>query len=155
MNTTQLLCALNCDSHLKHWNFRICSIDTLPSTIKTPFTLIVNSDFAAGRGKHWFAILIQSNDVGEFFDSYGNHPSYYGIHIWNFFKKYCKYLIYNNVKLQSNDSYVCGEYCLLYIMMRVRECSMYDFQKMFTNECFINDLFVYDYVRSMFPYCIQ
>jgi hypothetical protein len=50
----------------------VFSRDTLPSK---PRLLICNTDPSDKPGQHWIAIYVDKNLRGEFFDSFGRHPT--------------------------------------------------------------------------------
>ena len=58
------------------------------------------------RGR-WVAFYFPSREKGEFFDSYGHPPEYYGESF-----KFYKIETMNKRKIQSSWSEVCGQYCI-------------------------------------------
>lgn len=80
---------------------------------------ILNTDPSSQPGEHWVAFFFQASSplspMFEFFDSYGNPPSYYS---FPFLKQMLDQMYYNTEKLQSINSNVCGQYCILYLYYR-------------------------------------
>lgn len=98
-----------------HDEFPLSSFANRPSP--NPIFCILNTDPAALPGKHWLAVFLPSaseqNTQIEFFDSFGNAPSYYKLPV--FPTNTC----FNAKRLQSYRSRVCGHYCLLFLYLRV------------------------------------
>ncbi|GFV79935.1 uncharacterized protein TNCV_1217031 [Trichonephila clavipes] len=70
--------------------------------------------------RYWIAFYLLSPNEGEFFDSYGNEPTYFTGPIANFALRYNR-MNYNPMTLQSNKTAVCGQYCVYYLYSRCRE----------------------------------
>ena len=84
--------------------------------------IIQNIDRSHLPGSHWVAYYIWTNQVdGEknwlFFDSYGKHPIEYfnGQKLKYLFSPPGKMVGYNKQVLQSNDSSLCGQFCLHFL----------------------------------------
>lgn len=117
MNTRSLQCVVQCDRVLSQFITGIFAADEMPNYIYSfPSGFIVNTDTRAKLGRHWLAFYISSKTVGEFFDSYGHSPSYYSQNFQTFFNKNGFEMKYNNKKIQSDDSKMCGQYCIYYLM---------------------------------------
>ena len=110
---------------LKHIpGFRgVFTIDTLPTKIFKNESGVINYDRLTGPGTHWVCYYNEdkSNYV-EFFDSFGLPP---GKEITIYLKTSGKDIIYSDNQLQSNDSVLCGYYCVHYIKERNRGKNMY------------------------------
>ena len=155
MNTSQLLCVLKCDQILKHINNDVLAKDELPKApLKHfPSAYIVNSDLSSQKGHHWLAFYFDKNKNGYFFDSYGNSPQRYGQVFVNFlFQNAIKYQ-YNSSKLQNDHSDVCGQYCVLFLMLKAREHSMSYIINGLTFD--FNDQYVYDLITTIFDACFS
>ena len=59
----------------------------------------------------------------ECFDSDGRSPDGYSVYLRQFMGKFYRIKVYKK-RLQSNDTAVCGQYCLVYLMCRTRGYSM-------------------------------
>jgi hypothetical protein len=67
-----------------------------------PFqSLSVSTDKWIDLGRHWVVFYVSSRTKGEFFDSYGNSPSYYSNAFQKFFAR-------NGLKLMYNDKKTTG-----------------------------------------------
>lgn len=111
MDTCQILNAVRQDELMYEHFLGVFPRDMIPKQ-SGDSCLIANTDTSKEEGTHWVAMFKQDN-ICEFFDSYGRKP----------FKN--KFLSinssYNSVKLQSNYSTVCGEYCIYYLYHRSRD----------------------------------
>ena len=91
-------------------------------------------------GRHWCSIYINQYDRNrEFFDSYGNHPSYYGKRFVDFLNRHCKRWTYNQSGLQGPLSATCGQYCIFYLLHRCKGIPLHDIVNMFTHDKELND----------------
>ena len=156
MNTSSLQCILRCDPILSKSVVGIFASDELPKLLNSfPVSFIVNTDKRMDPGRHWVAFYISSRTEGEFFDSYGNSPSYYSNEFEKFFDRHGLKMTYNQKRLQGYDSIVCGQYCIYYLMQRCRGIDMKCVVKPFTQNYANNDHFIYCYVNHTFPYCVS
>lgn len=57
-------------------------------------------------------------------------------------------------QLQSRDTNVCGQYCLLFLMCRCRCLSIDFFLHLFSNQKHINDELVYTIIEMNFGCCL-
>ena len=93
----------------------------LSSSRESSLCCIANTDPSTKPGTHWVAFYrdLQNDSPLEFFDSYGQSPLSYGFFSGN--SKFPKDLplSFNNTILQSLTSNVCGQYCLLFIHLRI------------------------------------
>jgi len=97
----------------------------LSSSRESSLCCIANTDPSTKPGTHWVAFYrdLQNDSPLEFFDSYGQSPLSYGFFSGN--SKFPKDLplSFNNTILQSLTSNVCGQYCLLFLYLRMKsEC---------------------------------
>ena len=61
----------------------------------------------------------------------------------------------NERQLQSRDTDVCGQYCLLFLMCRCRGLSVDYFLHLFSYQKHINDEFVYNLIKRDFGCCLN
>ena len=145
MNTQQIQCAIDCDPIMKQKVIGVFARDEIPRTANFPFGIVMNTDPKTSEGTHWLALYYQSKNTIELFDSYGHSPEYFGL----------KASAYNNKRLQSKTSDVCGQYCLYYLLNKCRGVSMNSIVKPFSDNYAENDSFVNDFVSKAFPYCFN
>lgn len=156
MNSSSLQCVIDCDPVLSQNVCGVFAADEIPQNTNTfPFAFIVNTDPKRQPGRHWLAFYISSRTAGEFFDSFGNPPEYYFNHSKEFFNAKSFKLEFNIKRLQSNESKVCGQYCLFYLLNRCRNVIMDTTVNLFSNDFRISDEFVSDYITNTFPYCMK
>ena len=141
MDTCQLTHAIQQDQIMSHIFLGVFPRDMIPKHTDTG-SIIANTDTSSEAGAHWVAMYRQDN-VCEFFDSYGRP----------FKNKFLgtKY-VYNRIKLQSDYSPVCGQYCLYFLYFRSRNCSMDEIiASLKTN----GDSIVEEFVDENFEKCIR
>ena len=149
MNTSQLLCCIHCDPVLKRRCLGVFAANRIPQHIDQG-AVIVNSDPDGQPGTHWCSMYFIGNGTAEYFDSYGGSPQ--NSYFKRALKNNSKSFVYNAVKLQNNVSNVCGQFCLYYLMRRLRGDSLKDIVKSldyYPN----NDHLVYRFVEEHFPCC--
>lgn len=78
-----------------------------------PTAFIVNTDDHTRSGMHWVAMYADKSCSAFYFDSFGL-PPFIPDHI-NRLRKNCKQFRWNNVRLQSDSSDVCGQYCIMFL----------------------------------------
>lgn len=119
--------------------------DRLPTRLppRRPLLLVCNTDDFKKPGKHWIAIYIGDDGCGEYFDSAGAPPLR---DFANFLNYFCNSWIYNDCKLQSVISFVCGHYCIMYCVLRQLNYTLFDIVACFTNDTALNDYIAHSFV---------
>lgn len=112
---------------------------------KFPSCYIANTDPSHKPGTHWVAVYFDEYGKAEFFCSYGKSPKNYNFDAW--IEKQAKSWQYHQTKLQGDWSSVCGQYCLVYLLHRLRNISIKDF---FSKDCDLNDSWVNDFISTRF-----
>lgn len=150
MNTIQLRRILSGDKFTRKSFIDIFPSNYLPNEIsKYPSCFVVNVDTSSEPGSHWLALYISTPNSIEFFDSYGNAPTYYEGFISDFVSKY-PLVNYNPMVLQSNISAVCGHYCVYFLYFKCRGQSLKRLLSTFVTKSICNDKRVYDFVLKRF-----
>ena len=90
-----------------------------------------NTDPDHRMGQHWVAIYIDANSKGEYYDPTGR-PTFLRAYV-NFMKKHCYSWTYNTVRVQEEESTVCGYHCIVYLIHRCAGHSMTDITKLLEN----------------------
>lgn len=152
MDTSQIMCILNSDPILSKTAEGVFPADKLPKYINYG-GFIANSDVSYKPGKHWCAFYFDGRGYAEFFDSYGKPPQYYNSHFVSCLQDNSIVQTYNAIKLQNNDSNVCAQFSLFFLIHRVRGMSLKDIVETL-QRIDRTDQYVYDYVSRTFPYCI-
>lgn len=153
MNTSEIRQILRNDRVVKTLFKGVFPSDKL-TTVRTgqlPFACVVNTDPSDQPGRHWCSIFIDRYGRGEFFDSYGYHPAYYGNVFVDFLNRRCKNWTYNQIGLQGSFSATCGQYCVFYLLHRCKGMPMLELLSMFTKDKELNDEMVNEYVRKISP----
>lgn len=149
MNTTQILTALKNDPVTANKFCGVFPSDQLPEHIETfPCGIVANTDPSGEPGTHWITFYLSSRHKAEFFDSFGKPPEYYHKSFKHFLDDYD--LNFNNRKLQSIWTDVCGQYCMFYLSHRARGHSMSKIVNMFSNNTMSNDSKVFKFVSKHF-----
>ena len=158
MFASQLSKALQSDVHVRPIFEGVYAIDQLPcSVVKRPSLYVINSDVSGKVGQHWLSVYFLNDGERscEFWDSFGYHPSHYNKQLMEFLGNNSNYLLYNNRRLQSDSTAVCGHYCLFYSYLRARhfpmECILS--RDHFVLDTGVNDAYVYNFCIKNFPPC--
>jgi hypothetical protein len=150
MNTAQLQRVLSQNTFTKKYFLDVFPSDQLPMQItKFPTCFIANVDSSGESGSHWLAFYISTAHNIEFFDSYGNAPTFFEGDISDYVSSFPN-VKYNPQMLQSNATAVCGQYCIYYLYTKCRGRTLKDFLSSFINKHICNDLRVYNFVAKRF-----
>lgn len=128
-------------------NVRVVASDKLP--YDTPGLYIVNTEPSEMYGRHWLVVVIYSSgksngtSSGEFFDSFGKAPEFYG---FNRIKHYT----FNTKCVQAYTSTYCWAYCLYYLFKHVQGMGMSYIVSLLDDNVYINDKNILNRVRNMF-----
>lgn len=144
MDTKQIICLLKSDPLFRG----VFSRDTIPKQIKTPGSIIINTDVSTNSGEHWIAIFISKNGKGIYFDSYGLRPLHREIEL--FLNNNCgSDWKHNPTTLQTTSdlSFTCGHYCVLFCLFMSNNLKLNDFLNVFSRNTLFNDLFVETLVK--------
>ena len=131
MNTDQLLNVLNHDPYTSKFNCEVLPLNHfLESSILKPSLIIINYDSCEESGSHWVALFIDTKKGIEFFDSYGMLPIYPSImeKLNSSFSD--EKTTFNLFRFQGNST-VCGQYCLIYLLLKARGFTLHDIQNIF------------------------
>ena len=82
-----------------------------------------------------------SRQNAEWLNSYEKPPEFYGFAFTEFLNKHCDQWDFNDCKLQSDLSDVCGQYCIFYLSHRARGYSITKIAQLFGNDTVLNDSF--------------
>jgi hypothetical protein len=122
--------------------------DLLPYKVKGNKALIANTDPSSKPGEHWIAIIIKDDGTGDYFDSYGLPPMHK--EFLQFLNKNCPNgWTYNSLTLQCFSCMTCGHYCIAYIKFRCNGYSYCDFVSHFSNNKYLNDDIVQNYLFNL------
>ena len=139
MNTLEIASRL---THLKCFK-GVYPKDLLPQKVykERPIAFVINTDKSDKPGEHWVALVIDKNNIAEYFDSFGFSPICCEIRSL-LFKNKISSITYNKYQIQSYLSLTCGVYCILYIEMRCNNSSFRQFINLFSDNHLMNDYLV-------------
>ena len=125
MNTKELNAVLYADPLVRYGGTR--ARDQVPRGLvrNLPVSYVFNTDNSESPGSHWVAVYLTESRV-EYFDSYGFPPTrlMLGNKLISFLHRQSKRIHFNAERLQSPNTAVCGQYCVLFLQLRSRGCSM-------------------------------
>ena len=141
METDQIERLLARDPLMCHYT--VTPKNELPEIVETyPVALVCNTHNADQPGEHWVAMYV--DEVGDYFDPYGQAPQH--VAFTNFMNEHCSEWSANERTLQSPLSTVCGQYCVVFLMLRCRNVPMHAFSRLFTTDLIANDCRVFDWL---------
>ena len=147
MNNVQIEKALRSDDTVTNVFIGVFSADTLPSPKEFPAAYIANTEPSDMSGQHWVAFYCV-NDTIECFDSFGRNPAEYSEHLAAWIND--DYKIVQIETLQSDDSTVCGQYCMFFVLLRAYGFSYEDVMSALTSDTVVNDRFVCKFINRFF-----
>ena len=98
---------------------------------KIPGFLVLNTHERNKTGEHWVCLYVNENR-SEFFDSLGLPPLYYHRYWHETLLKISPSYCYNTDRLQEIGSSICGELCIIFIVLRNYGFSFESILKMLT-----------------------
>ena len=143
LTTKDLLGILS--SRIQHFK-GVFARDKLPQKLNFPSCFIINTQNSDQSGEHWLAFYYDEKGNAEFFDSYGNHPSYFDLE--SYLNNTSKNWTWNKKQLQSFNSPLCGYYCSLYLLYKNLNFDLQYFLKKFSNNFNVNDLVLLILIKS-------
>ena len=145
MNTIQIEHLLKKDPFTKTIFKKACAKNQL-LRVDYPSAYVINSHPSSKPGEHWIAVYFDKHGKGEYFDSYGLHPSMNGFIA--FMERNSNGWIYNNKTVQSLFSTTCSHYCVYFILYRCRGYSMHDIVSRFSSNLTENDRNINLFIRA-------
>ena len=104
----------------------VYSRDNLPKTIKNG-AYVINLDEYADVGTHWITLYVKDNEI-TYFDSFGVE------HVPKEIKKFIghKSIKTNIFRIQTDNSIICGYFCIGFIDFMFAGRSLIDFTSLFS-----------------------
>ena len=157
MNTSQLLCCINCDPILHIHVVGVFAANRLPQNrFNRPCGIIVNTDIDSKMGVHWLSIYYDGNGNIEVMDSFGRSPKETSVYDSNWINGRTQTVLFNNIQIQSNESNVCELYCLLFLHRKFLISTLQSFIEVFdTFNTDNNDAYIVDVMSAAVPKCLQ
>ena len=125
------------------------AIDMLPRLMKYnyPVIMVINLDDSSKGGSHWVALAIGLDGRSLYFDSFGRTPPKL---ILEYMKYYSRYQAYNDARLQSVISNVCGFYVIFFSLCMDRGLGLNYMLKRFTTfDTSLNDTLVHRHICNL------
>ena len=155
MDTSQLtyLCKSNKITASKFGGVYASNELKLNSDIRGKF-IILNTSKWGQSGKHWVILFIpkRSDNLCELFNSLSGPIANYSLDIENLILVNGSEYLCNDVAVQSQNSIMCGLFCLYFAHKRCSNNSFQTIMNSFNQEDLVlNDDLVAQYVNSHFP----
>lgn len=136
MDDNTILEFMMSDSRLKQIFRGVYPSDKVPHILKRGL-YIINTEPSFMEGRHWVALSCMDNcSTVDYFDSYGKEPF---PELDKHLKKLKIKVRYNACVLQSEQSDVCGDYCILFCYFLSRGHDMEYFISLFSDNTALND----------------
>lgn len=141
---------LSKDRMTKKYFLDVFPSDQLPRKIHHyPACFVCNVDKSTEPGTHWVAFYIPSPVELEFFDSYGNDPTFFQGPISNYVSRF-QQVMFNPIRLQSYVTAVCGQFCIFYLYAKCRGKTLKRILSEFVTDNLCNDHRVYNFIAKRF-----
>ena len=137
MNSVQIEKILKSNHQTHKIHLGVFARDELPKIDKYPCCFVLNTAKRSHPGKHWLAFYYDSNKVCNFFDSYGNEPSFFDLD--SYIASTSIKVVINKKPIQSWISQNCGFYCVLFLILRSSGHSMVKISNLFYDKTEKND----------------
>lgn len=127
----------------------------LPATIKRlPACFVINTDPSWKAGSHWLALYFDKNGNAEFFDSYGKELKNYPF-LYDFVHRHTFNCKQHNFQLQGSFSSTCGQFCIYFLLWRVRGITYEQILRSFHKSSDANDIIVVSFVNTFSKKCTK
>ena len=147
MNTRQIMESIR---GLRANALGVYAADKIPRVLSSPAAIVSNLDTADKPGSHWIAIYIDKNGYGNYFDSYGLAPL--SAHHLDCLRRNCARYRWSEKQLQSFDSKVCGEYCIVFLYYMCIGGNLRSFHSLFGSRTRDNDILVTRFHKKLKKY---
>jgi hypothetical protein len=103
-----------CKKHVPHF-VGVYPLNKLPSALRPPANLIVNTDTNNLPGEHWLAVSYQTGGIVYAFDPFGfYYPQNLKIYLSHL--RRLTSVKYNRVQYQQFTEQTCGLYCIAWLI---------------------------------------
>ena len=148
MDTLQILRVLK---KLQIPSYGVFPVDKIPKALGRPAGIIANTDDHKHYGSHWVALFVNKIGHGVFFYSYGMPPK---VHVFqDRLRKNTITYTWNTKQLQSFNSKVCGQFCIMFLYYMNKGYSLNNFRNLFTTNQHKNDLIVTRFYNKIKQKC--
>ena len=147
MNSEQIDKALRSDDTVNEVYVRTFPADLLPNPKEFSGAYIANTQPSHISREHWVAFYCDNNKV-ECFDSYVKNPSDYSDYIVIWVDD--EYQVVQIEVLQADDSTVCGQYCMFFVLVRAYGFSYQDILSALSSDSSVNDKIICRFINTFF-----
>lgn len=124
MNTYQIQYVIDSDVELRQSIRGLFPTDELSRIrLKMGMGVIANTNIKQVPERRWIVFYHNENNILEVFDSFGQSEREFAVFFNSFMRNYPNILT-NGKRLQIDNTAVCGQYCIFYLICRVRGFSM-------------------------------
>ena len=150
MDNIQILRALKACPATAKLILGVYPSDKLPAPpVPRPSCLVVNTKPSGHEGEHWLAIHLAANGDAHYFDSAGGEPFVPSIKRW--LRENASSVVCNAVQLQNEITTICGQYCVLFLIMKAKGFSMEKIiEQMRLVKPLVRDVVIGSFVNSHF-----
>lgn len=132
LDNVQIESILRNDPFCKKYFIGVFARDRLPQYVmQRPAVLVLNFDRATEPGSHWCVIALDKDSYHSiyYFESYGLCPIFPELRV--FFNRNGKRLCTSRIRLQADNSLVCGTYACTFAIMFCKYKSLRPFFQLF------------------------
>lgn len=122
--------------------------DCMPNSFSLPAAFVINLSPHDEPGTHWVSLYISQSGYAFYFDSFGMKPTNFYINA--FLKMHTKNVMFNKKQLQHISSNKCGQFCCVFVVSALKECSIDNFISRFGLNLYVNDFTLenmYNYLK--------
>ena len=142
LNNHQLDYLAQADPNLCQLFYGTVACDRLPSVVNREgrTAYIVNTDPRDKPRKHWIALWTHDN-VCEILDSYALPLQEYKTTdpLIDWLDRHYEYQVHSGKTIQSVFSQSCGDYALMFLVLKARGASMHIFLNLFSSKDFVSN----------------
>ena len=147
MNSSEIERALRREFSTKDLFVGVFAADQLPQEKEFPGGYIANTDASGQSEQHWLAFFCEKRVI-ECFYSFGAKAGSYSPLIRKWLDD--EYQVMQKETIQSVDSTLCGQYSMLFILLKCNGFSYRDILSVFTTNRSVNDKFVCKFINNYF-----
>lgn len=150
MNTLQLTHIAKCHHKLKKYFKGVYSANNIPGYVCTyPAAYIFNTHPKHKPGEHWVSVYFSAKKEGTYFDSFGLPPI--DKRVLRFLQKNTTKWTYSNKVLQHPFSFLCGGFCIYFLIKKCQGQSLNTLLKGFRFDLDLNDNKIIRFLKRTFP----
>lgn len=154
MDNKMLYAVLQSDQNVKNINFLgVFPINLIPiAAVKdSECCMVINTKPHTHPGEHWVAIVKTADRKGIYFDSYGNPP--FNMEEIGLVLDTCDDWTYNETRLQSSYSAVCGQYCIFFLTHIARGYNLKHIVHIINEgDSCANDALIFNYIKETYEH---